>query len=248
MAERDKSKPVPLDPFAARDVEQGVAGGDVDAFLRNLAAAPPPGKRPGARGRLIFAMDATASRERTWDTAVHIQSEMFTAAHALGGLEVQLVHYRGFGQFRATPWLTDSRALVERMTAVRCLAGKTQIARVLKNAIVEAKRGRVGALVFVGDAMEEDIETLGDLAGRLGLLGVRCFIFHEGRDPEAGRAFRHIAQLTGGACCAFDASSARQLRDLLAAVAVYAAGGRTALEDYGRKQGGEVLRLTHQLR
>jgi hypothetical protein len=134
------------------------------------------------------------------------------------------------------------------MTAVRCLAGKTQIARVLKNAIVEAKRGRVGALVFVGDAMEEDLDTLGDLAGRLGLLGVRAFIFHEGRDPVAARAFRHIAKLTGGACCAFDASSARQLRELLAAVAVYAAGGRAALEDYGRKKGGEVLRITHQVR
>jgi hypothetical protein len=134
------------------------------------------------------------------------------------------------------------------MTGVRCLAGKTQIARVLKNAIVEAKRGRVGALVFVGDAMEENIDTLGELAGRLGLLGVRAFIFHEGRDATAGRAFQHFAKLTGGACCRFDASSAKQLRELLAAVAVYAAGGRAALEDYGRKKGGEVLRLTHQVR
>ncbi len=96
--------------------------------------------------------------------------------------------------------------------------------------------------------MEEDLDALGDLAGRLGLLGVRMFIFHEGRDPGVGRAFEHLAKLTGGACCRFDASSAKQLRELLAAVAVYAAGGRAALEDYGRKKGGDVLRLTHQVR
>jgi len=241
MGDRDKSKPVPAPlPDSAR--------GDVDAFLSQLAQAPAPQRRAGERGRLIFAMDATASREPTWDTAIQIQAEMFSETAALGGLEVQLAWYRGFGEFRASEWVSDSQALVARMTRVRCLAGKTQIGRVLKNAIVEAKRGRVGALVFVGDAMEENIDTLGDLAGRLGLLGVRAFVFHEGRDATAGRAFQHIAKLTGGACCRFDASSAKQLRELLAAVAVYAAGGRAALEDYGRKKGGEVLRLTHQVR
>jgi hypothetical protein len=241
MGDRDKSKPVPVP-------QQDRARGDVDAFLSQLAQAPAPQRRAGERGRVIFAMDATASREPTWDTAIQIQAEMFSETAALGGLEVQLAWYRGFGEFRASEWVSDSRALVARMTGVRCLAGKTQIGRVLKNAIVEAKRGRVGALVFVGDAMEENIDTLGDLAGRLGLLGVRAFIFHEGGNAEAGRAFQHIARLTGGACCRFDASSARQLRELLAAVAVYAAGGRAALEDYGRKKGGEVLRLTHQVR
>ncbi|HEY7607995.1 MAG TPA: VWA domain-containing protein [Alphaproteobacteria bacterium] len=243
MGDRDKSKSVPA-PRGEREPGRS----DVDAFLSHLAAVPSLQRRGGERGRLIFAMDATASREPTWDTAIQIQAEMFSETAALGGLEVQLAWYRGFGQFRASEWVSDSKALVAQMTAVRCLAGKTQIARVLKNAIVEAKRGRVGALVFVGDAMEEDIDALGDLAGRLGLLGVRAFIFHEGRDPTAARAFQHIAKLTGGACCRFDASSARQLRELLAAVAVYAAGGRAALEDYGRKKGGEVLRLTHQVR
>src|SRR5688572_8051430 len=207
MGDRDKSKPVPVPQEDGRS--------DVDAFLSRLAAAPAPQRRTGERGRLIFAMDATASREPTWDTAIQIQAEMFSETASLGGLDVQLAWYRGFGEFRATEWVSDSKALVERMTGVRCRAGKTQIGRVLKNAIVEAKRGRVGALVFVGDAMEEDVDALGDLAGRLGLLGVRAFIFHEGGDANAARAFRHIAALTGGACCAFDASSARQLRELL---------------------------------
>jgi hypothetical protein len=241
MGNGDKSKHVPTpQPDSGR--------GDVDAFLSRLAAAPAPQRRAGERGRLIFAMDATASREPSWDTAIQIQAEMFSETASLGGLEVQLAWYRGYGEFRASEWVGDSNALVRRMSGVRCLAGRTQIGRVLKNAIVEAKRGPVGALVFVGDAMEEDLDALGDLAGRLGLLGVRMFIFHEGRDAAAARAFQHLAKLTGGACCRFDASSARQLRELLAAVAVYAAGGRAALEDYCRKKGGEVLRLTHQVR
>lgn len=247
MSDRDKLKPVSV---TRGDIDRAPANSPdnaVDDFLRELAATPKTG-RAGERGRLIFSMDATASREPSWDTAIHIQSEMFRETEALGGLDVQLAWYRGFGEFRATPWLSDSKSLVTRMTEVRCLAGKTQIGRVLKNAIVEAKRGRVGALVFVGDAMEEELDALGELAGRLGLLGVKAFIFHEGRDPAVGRAFQHIAQLTGGACVAFDSRSPKQLRDLLAAVAIYAAGGRAALEDYSRKKGGEVLRLTHQVR
>jgi hypothetical protein len=219
----------------------------VDEFLRRLAATPAPLRQPGERGRLIFAMDATASREPTWDTAMHIQSEMFQETASLGGLEVQLAWYRGFGEFRASEFLSDAKSLLARMTGVTCLAGRTQIGRLLKHAIAQAEKQKIAALVFIGDAMEEKIDSLGDLAGRLGLLGVRCFMFHEGRDAAAARGFQQIAKLTGGACCSFDAASPRQLRELLAAVAVYAAGGRRALEDYGRRKGGAVLQITHQM-
>ncbi len=235
---RDKSRAVPAP----------ASSGDVDAFLRHLASVPAPARASGQRGRLMFAMDATASREPTWDRAVSIQAEMFSETAALGGLDVQLAYYRGYGEFRASAWVADSAALVKQMTAVRCLAGRTQIAKLLRHALAEGQQRKLAALVFVGDAVEEDVDALGDLAGRLGLHGVRCFVFHEGRDPAAERAFRHIAALSGGACCAFDASSARQLRDLLAAVAVYAAGGRPALEDFARKRGGAILRLTHQMK
>jgi len=56
------------------------------------------------------------------------------------------------------------------------------------------------------------------------------FLFQEGADARAAAAFREIARLTKGAYCRFDAGSAAQLRELLSAVAVYAAGGRQALE------------------
>jgi len=56
---------------------------EVEQFLENLRNAPPA--HPGGRGRLIFALDATASREPTWDRACRIQGEMFEATAGLGG-------------------------------------------------------------------------------------------------------------------------------------------------------------------
>ena len=218
----------------------------VAAFLAEVARTPAPAPSEG-RGRLIFAMDATASREPTWDRAAKIQGEMFTATASLGGLDVQLVFYRGFGECKAGPWVSDAEALVRRMTAVFCLAGQTQIAKVLRHALEETKRRKVNALVFVGDCMEENVDELAQLAGELGLLGVPCFVFHEGADPVAARAFKAIARLSHGAYCAFDAASAQQLEDLLSAVAVYAAGGRKALAHFGKERGGVLLRLTRQL-
>lgn len=220
---------------------------EVDAFLETVARAPAL-KPADRRGQLMFAMDATASRQPSWDRAIHLQAEMFETTKALGGLDIQLVHYRGFREFEASGWIDNADALVERMAAVSCRGGQTQIGRVLRHALKEGKRAPFDALVFVGDCFEEDIDSVCEVAGRLGLLGVPAFIFHEGGEPIAARAFREIARLTKGAYCSFDATSARQLKDLLAAVAVYAAGGRRALEDFGHRRGGSVLQITAQMR
>lgn len=218
----------------------------VAAFLEELAKVP---ARPaGGRGRLIFALDATASREPTWDRACEVQGQMFLEAGRLGGLEVQLVFYRGFHECKASRWVSDSRALVELMTSVRCKAGQTQIRRVLRHAIAETKREPVRALVFIGDAMEEELDELAALAGELGILGVRAFLFQEGDDPRAQRAFREIARLTGGAWCRFDRNAPNELRELLGAVAAYAAGGAAVLEDLRRRPSNVVRLLAHQVR
>ncbi|MEM7652436.1 MAG: VWA domain-containing protein [Pseudomonadota bacterium] len=221
--------------------------GDVNAFLAQVAATP---KRTAAcqRGRLIFALDATASRQPTWDRACHLQAEMFEAAHGLGGLDVQLLFYRGYRECKAGKWTSDSQKLLRQMTAVQCLAGHTQIARMLRHVAKETEKQRVNAVVFVGDACEEDIDDIGHEAGKLGLLGVPCFMFQEGHDPAVANVFRQVAKLSGGAYCPFDAASARMLKDLLAAVAVFAAGGRAALESHSKSAGRSILQLTSQLR
>jgi len=219
----------------------------IDRFLDKVAATPAPVGVEG-KGRLLFAMDATASREPSWDHACQIQGEMFEATAALGGLSVQLTYYRGFNEFRATKWLDNSRALVRHMSAVYCLGGHTQIRKVLKHAIRETKREKLGALVFVGDCMEENVDDLCAMAGELGLLKVPAFMFHEGGETQASLAFRQIARLSGGAYLQFDAHSAAQLKSLLAAVAVYAAGGRRALAKFGKRQGGAALQISHQVK
>jgi hypothetical protein len=237
----DDKRRLPIGP------NTGAVSAGVDAFLRDLQRAPPP--RPSAtRGRLIFALDATASREPSWDRACRIQGEMFEATAALGGLDVKLVYYRGFNECKASRWMTNAADLHRVMRSVSCLGGETQIERVLAHALTETRRHRVGALVFVGDAMEEEVDRLCQLAGELGLNGVPIFLFHEGDNPIAGRAFRQMARLSRGAYLRFDLASADRLKDLLGAVAVYAAGGYKALCAYGERKGGEVLRLSAQLR
>lgn len=221
------------------------SGGEIEAFLKQVAATP--ARRGDGRGRLIFALDATASREPTWRQAMRIQADMFRETDALGGLDVQLVSYGG-RDFDAGPWVARSDPLLSRMAEVRCAAGFTQIERVLRHAVDETRKGRVNAVVFVGDCMEEMPDVLYGLAGELALLGAPIFIFHEGDDAIAGQAFQRMAALSRGAYCRFDPSSPGQLRDLLSAVAVYAAGGRKALADYGRRTGGVALRLSHQMK
>jgi hypothetical protein len=219
---------------------------EIAEFLDKLRQAP--AHPAGGRGRLIFALDATASREPTWDRACRIQGEMFEATAALGGLEIQLVFYRGFAECKASRWMTTADELHRVMRQVYCVGGETQIERVLSHAIRETGRRRVNALVFVGDAMEEKVDRLCRLAGELGLLGVPIFLFHEGRDHTAASAFKQMANLSHGAYLSFDLASAGRLKDLLAAVAVYAAGGYKALAAYGENKGGAVLQLTSQLK
>lgn len=220
---------------------------DVDAFLRDLNRAPAV-RRGDGHGRLIFALDATASREPTWDRACRIQGEMFEATATLGGLDVRLVFYRGFAECKASRWMQNAADLHRAMRAVSCIGGETQIERVLDHAIGESRRQRVHALVFVGDAMEENADRLCKLAGELGLLGTPVFVFHEGGDRVSEAAFRQIAKLSRGAYLSFDATSADKLKELLAAIAVYAAGGYRALADYSAKKGGDIPLLTAQLR
>lgn len=218
----------------------------MDAFLARVEHTPLATRTSG--GRLIFAMDATASREPTWDQACGLQAEMFDAAGGEGGLQVQLVYFRGFHEFHASPWLRDTRDLSQTMTRVRCAGGLTQIERVIGHALRETAATPVDALVYVGDCMEESVDTLCQRAGELGLRGVPAFVFQEGQDDIAQTAFREIARLSRGAYCHFDASSAEQLRALLRAVAVFAAGGRQALKRMARNDHGLVRKLAHQLR
>jgi hypothetical protein len=212
----------------------------VDSFLSEAKKLSSAATRP----RLVFALDATMSRQPTWDLACRLQGEMFDETGSVGGLSVQLVYFRGFGECRASRWVMNPSALKDLMTGIDCRGGHTQILRVLRHARTEAGREPVKALVYVGDAMEERIDDLCAAAGELGLLGVKAFMFHEGRDPTAAAAFKEIARLTGGAYARFDASAPGSLRGLLRAAAAYAGGGIDALTKLASRDGEARLLLT----
>lgn len=241
---RNRKTPVKGDSAAHDGAEAGSA---VDAFVAKVAAMPKV--RPAAeRGRLLFAMDATMSRQPTWDRACKLQGEMFLATRDIGGLDVQLVFFRGFGELKKSPWVSDAGALLRLMSSVSCRGGYTQIERVLELALKETGERKVDAVVYVGDCCEEEADRLCHLAGRLGVLGVPVFLFHEGGDPIAAMAFREMARLSGGAYAPFDAGSADQLKDLLRAVAVYAAGGRSALQRIAGASARSARLLLEQIR
>jgi hypothetical protein len=200
-------------------------GSEIDAFVHRSRAQQATTRQE--RGRLVYALDATASRQATWDLACQIQGEMF---REVLGLDVQLVYYRGFDECRASAWVSDAARLANLMTKITCQAGKTQIGRVLAHCRNETQKNKVEALVFIGDAFEEDIDELAAVAAELGRGGVKAFMFQEGDDPKVEYAFREIARLTHGAYCRFDTGASRQLAELLRAVAAYAVGGLKALE------------------
>jgi hypothetical protein len=179
-------------------------------------------------GRLIFALDATASRQPAWDTACELQAQMFHEVATIGGLSVQLVYYRGLAECRSSRWVNQPEHLAGLMERIDCRMGHTQIGKVLKHARRESELLKVQALVFVGDAMEENPDELAQDAAALGKVGVPAFMFQESVDREVEVVFREIAQLTKGAYCRFDPGAAQQLAQLLRAVAVYATGGLTA--------------------
>jgi hypothetical protein len=199
-------------------------GSIIDSFLAEAKRLGPLANDT-PRARLVFALDATMSRKPTWDLACRVQGEMFTAASEAGGLLVQLVYFRGFGESRSSRWVTDPHTLTDLMTKIACRGGQTQIGRVLRHVRTEAGQSSLKVLVYVGDAMEEPIDDLCAIAGELKLLGVKAFMFHEGHDPVAAQAFQELARLTEGAYVRFDTSAPQALAELLRAAATYATSG-----------------------
>jgi hypothetical protein len=203
---------------------------DIDAFIERSRSAVAVNRTDP---RLLFAIDATASRQPTWDTAATLQHRMFAAVASAGTLSLQLCFYRGFNELKASPWIGDTASLSRLMRSVRCEGGHTQIARLLRHAVREHREHAIRALVFIGDAVEEAPDDLCALAGECGLLGLPLFVFQEGHQPGVEATFRSMAKLSRGAYARFNSASAERLAELLSAVARYAVGGRLALASAG---------------
>jgi hypothetical protein len=223
------------------------ARAEIDGFLDRVKSLKPATER-GGRGRLIFALDATMSRQPTWDQACRLQADMFREAAAAGGLDIQLVYYRGLAECRASPWVAAPERLGALMARIDCRGGQTQIGKVLQHTRRENDSHKVAVIVFIGDAMEESLDDLCSAAGELGLRNIKAFMFQEGYDPACEKAFGEIARLTGGAYCRFAPGAAHELAELLRAAAAYASGGMKALADLSERRSTGAVKLLAQLK
>jgi hypothetical protein len=244
---QDRSDRTPAPAGRGGDPAEASSRSEIDAFLARVRELG-PATAPGTRGRLIFALDATMSRQPTWDTACRLQADMFREAASIGGLGIQLGYYRGLSECRVSGWVGEAERLAHLMSAIDCRGGRTQIGKIIAHAARETRKAKVQTLVFVGDAMEENLDDLCHAAGELGLLSVPAFMFQEGGDPVAEQAFREIARLTRGAYCRFDPGAAHQLAELLRAAAAYAAGGMRALADLSARRDAGAIKLLQQMR
>lgn len=218
---------------------------DVRRFLA-AAQANPLTRTPQRTRRVLFALDATASREPTWDMAMALHAELFQAASAAGRdaetrISVQLAYYRGHNEFHTSPWSSAPADLIAEMTGVACRGGLTRIGRVLAHALAETRREPVAAAVFVGDCCEEPAAALTAAAGRLALFKLPFFVFQEGNDRAAAEVFQAIARITGGAYAPFAPGGAERLRALFGIVAQYAARGRRGVGELQHDAARAVL-------
>ena len=219
--------------------------GEVASFLAKTKlvrqAQAGKGLKPTS-GHLIFALDATMSRQPTWDVACSLQSEMFSVASQHGGLATQLVYFRGTAECRASRWTREADDMVRWMERFDCRAGRTQLGRILQHVKTESRTSKISAVVYVGDNLEENPDEIVGLAGDIALKGIPIFLFQEGNDALASVIFRDIARLTGGAYGQFDSHAKDKLAAYLKGIAAYAAtgGDATQLPSDLRKQ---VLKL-----
>ena len=212
-------------PKSSNDVaEKRSSSGDISAFLKAARDMPSAGS-----GRIILVLDATMSRQPTWDMACSLQAKMFSAAGKDGNLAVQLIYFRGLSECRASKFVIDTQKLGSLMSGLTCQGGLTQIGKVFRRSLQEHAEKKVSAVIFIGDAMEEGVDALAALAGEMGLRGLPIFLFQEGHDPKVEVAFKEFARLSRGGWFRFDRSSPDALGKLLNSIALYASGGKKAL-------------------
>jgi hypothetical protein len=162
-----------------------------------------------------------------------------------GELDVALAVHGGGMLHTFTPFTSDANALRDRAAGIRCIAGTTRLLPILKRSL-DAPGVRV--VVYIGDVFEEAPVRGRQLADIMGLKGIRLIVLHDTADWHARRdaeLFADLARRTGGCLLPFDADAPDRLRDLLAAIAVYAVGGTELLERRRGDLPGAMILLEH---
>jgi hypothetical protein len=204
-------------------------------------ARPPSDTGAPARPRLVFAVDATASREPAWAAARRVTDALVKALP--GELDVALAVHGGSRVHTFTAFTDDANTLRDRAAGVACQAGVTRLLPILSASL---KQPAVRVVIYIGDVFEESLFQGRRVADAMGGQGTRLIVLHDTADPTARRdaeVFWDLAKRTGGCVLPFDASATGRLRDLLSAVAVYAVGGEKLLRDRRHDLPGAVALL-----
>jgi hypothetical protein len=215
-------------------------------FIRSLlpfGTPQVPAESAPTRPRLIFGFDATASREPAWATARTVTDALVQALP--GELDVALAVHGGSMLHTFTEFTSDPRKLRDRAAGISCIAGTTRLLPILSRALSNAG---VRVVVYIGDVFEESPLRGRKLADAMGLKGIKLIVLHDTTDWNAKRdaeVFLDLARRTGGCVLPFDANAPARLRDLLAAVAVYAVGGERLLKERQQELAAAPLLLEH---
>jgi hypothetical protein len=192
------------------------------------AAVPPLVVAELPRAKLVFAFDATASRDSAWRTSTALTDALLAALP--GQLDVALAVHGGGKLHTFTRFERDASKLRERAAGVRCEAGRSCLLDILVRAL---EVDGVGTVLYVGDVFEESHRRARKLAASLAARQIRLIILHDAphpsQDDDGADIFAEMTSLTGGCVLPFDASALPRLRDLLSAVAVLAVGGTPLL-------------------
>jgi hypothetical protein len=206
-------------------------------------ADPPQETGTPPRPRLIFAVDATASREPAWAAARQVTDALVKALP--NKLDVALAVHGGSHVHTFTAFTSDASTLRDRAAGVACIPGTTRLLPILSASL---KRQAVRVVIYIGDVFEESILQGRRIADDMGRQGTKLIVLHDTSDPSARRdaeVFWDLAKRTGGCVLPFDASSTGKLRDVLSAVAVYAVGGEKLLRERRHELPGAVALLDH---
>ncbi len=206
---------------------------DLSTFLAKASTAVAASQ---PRGRLLFTLDATGSRQAMWSMTKPLTQNMLAEAAKIGTLDVSIGFFRGFQEANFAPWTDSAAELSGLMDQVHCASGSTQIGKLLDHAIAEHGDKPISAMVFIGDTVEEDPDRLYAKCRHFASASPRLplFIFHEVDEhawdrEESTRTMKRMCEITGGAYAPFTEGSAAALRDLLNAIAAFATGGLKAL-------------------
>lgn len=232
----------PLTRFLGRAANAiATAARTVPAVFRD--AEPPADTGHASRPRLVFAVDATASREPAWAAARQVTDALVKALP--GELDVALAVHGGGRVHTFTGFTNNAATLRDQAAGVTCQAGHTRLLPILS---ASGKQRNVRVIVYIGDVFEESLAAGRLIADTLGGQRTKLIVLHDALDPLARRdaeVFWDLAKRTGGCVLPFDASAPGRLRDLLSAVAVYAVGGETLLRARRHEQPGAVALLEH---